>query len=95
MTRIVDLDAWRRVCLDAYRNLSTDTAVSMGDVDAVLLAGARTAVLLDTSTTEGATAYGQLIDRVGRVTGVGRDDVGAILTWCAQDAVGQLTEETT
>lgn len=86
-------DAWRRVCLEAYSNLPTDTSVTMAEVDAVLLAGARQSVALDTSTTEGAARYGHLIDELRAATGVGIDDVDAILTVCARDAVILLGSE--
>lgn len=83
---IKDLDAWRRVCLAAYDNLPRDTTVTMAQVDAVLLAGAREAVLADMSTTAGAEQYEQVIDRVSEATGVDRKDVDAVLTQCAEDA---------
>lgn len=31
-----DPDAWRRLCLTAYENLTSDTTVTMGEVDAIL-----------------------------------------------------------
>lgn len=88
---VTDLDAWRRVCMEAFRNLPTDTEVSMGEVDAVLLAGAREAAALDKSSPPGWNAqYEHLIGSVSRATGVDRSDVDAILTWCARDAVGLI-----
>jgi hypothetical protein len=90
---IADLDAWRRVCLEAYRNLPTDTEMTMGQVDAVLSVGAREAAVLDTSTAEGSADYERLLDRVGQSTGVEREDVDAVLTWRARDAAALLPEE--
>jgi len=72
---VTDLDAWRRVCVEAFSNLPTDTTVTMSQVDAVLLAGARLAEALDTSTSEGATEYEHMISRVSQATGVEREDV--------------------
>jgi hypothetical protein len=87
---IDDLDAWRRVCLEAYTNLPTDSTVTMSQIDAVLVAGAREAVELDTSTAEESATYERLIDHVSAATGVHRDDVDAILAWCASDAAPLL-----
>lgn len=84
--RVSDLDAWRRVCLEAYRNLPANTAVTMGQVDAVLLTGAHDATALDAPAAESSAAYGRLLDRVSHATGVDRGDVDAILSWCAADA---------
>ncbi len=91
--RVSDLDAWRRVCMEAYRNLPANTAVTMGQVDAVLLAGAHDAAALDTSTAEGPAGYERLLDRVSRTTGVDRRDVDAVLSWCATDAATVMTGE--
>lgn len=84
---INDLDAWRRVCLSAYENLRADTTVTMAQVDAILLAGAREAAALDMATAAGAARYEQVIDRViAEVAGVSHGDVDAVLTQCAEDA---------
>jgi hypothetical protein len=86
------VDAWRRVCLSAFDNLAKDTTVTMAQVDAVLMAGAREAGTFDTSTIDGAARYGRLVDRVSRSTSVDHDDVDSILSWCAKDATRLLGE---
>lgn len=83
---IKDLDAWRRTCMKAYENLSTNTAVTMNQVDIVLMQGAREAAALDTSTPNGLDQYEKLIDRVAQAADIDRYDTDAILVWCAEQA---------
>lgn len=79
-------DAWNSVCHKAYENLTTDTSVSLDDIERVLVTGAREMAAVDWSTAEGATSGERLLDRVAETTGVCRLDVDAVLAWCADDA---------
>lgn len=86
-----DLDVWRRICLNAYTNLTRDTEVTMGQVDQVLTLGARGAAAADTSTPEGSAYYSELIAKVAAETGLPVDDVDAILVVCCDDAAEALS----
>jgi hypothetical protein len=83
---IRNVDTWRRVCLKTFENLTTDTALTVGQIDAVLLAGALEFVAVDSSTKAGGVVLDRLLARVSRDTGVDVGDVDSILTWCAADA---------
>lgn len=85
--KIVDLDAWRSACLGAFENLSTDTPVTMAQVSAVLLAGARRYA-------SGGPNIGAPVwyEQIAETTGVTFDDVDAILCWRGDEAAKLLAD---
>lgn len=88
-------DAWNSVCHKAYENLTTDTSVTLDDIERVLLAGAREMAEVDWATAEGAAGGERLLTRVAETTGVSRSDVDAVLAWCAGDAAHLLASART
>lgn len=85
-----NVDNWRRVCMEAFDNLPGDTTVTMADIDAVLLDGARDAAALDTSDPYQARDYRTLVDRLSHKHDLSLEDVDSILLWRGKDAAALI-----